>query len=116
MSKERFEQLYNKILNGNNWNCAELDELIYLAESGAREEGRINMNYYYCYAVDEKRIKKAELDGEKRHAEIGDLFFYEGKFNLEFMYGMWRLATVDEIITGNLKTTDYYWEEDNVQN
>ena len=72
----------------------------------------IAMNYYYCYAVDEKSLKRAELEfGKQRHAEIGDLFFYEGKFNLEFMYGIWKSATIEEIKVGNLKTTDYYWEQ-----
>lgn len=116
MDKERFDQLYNRILNGDNWNCADLDELIYLAETGLREEGRINRNYYYCYAVDEKKLKKDELEfGKQRHAAIGDLFFYEGKFNIEFMYGLWRLATVVELSVGNLKTTDYYWENDDAK-
>lgn len=68
------------------------------------------MNYYYCYAINEKELIKVEMNfGKQRHAEIGDLFFYEGRFNLEFMHGMWRPATDEEISVGNLKTTDYYW-------
>lgn len=40
MDEERFDQLYNRILDGENWDYSTLDELIGLAESGAREVGR----------------------------------------------------------------------------
>ena len=40
MDEERFDQLYNRILDGDNWDYSTLDELICLSESGAREEGR----------------------------------------------------------------------------
>ena len=43
MDEERFDQLYNRILDGDNWDYSTLDELICLAESGAREEGRQEM-------------------------------------------------------------------------
>lgn len=43
MDNERFDQLYNKILNGDNWDYSTLDELIRLVESSAREEGRQEM-------------------------------------------------------------------------
>ena len=43
MDEERFEQLYNKILDGENWDYSTLDELICLSEPGAREEGRQEM-------------------------------------------------------------------------
>ena len=38
MDEERFDQLYNRILDGDNWDYSTLDELICLSESGAREE------------------------------------------------------------------------------
>lgn len=38
MDNERFDQLYNRILDGDNWDYSTLDELICLAESSAREE------------------------------------------------------------------------------
>lgn len=43
MSNENFEHLYNRILDGDNWDYSTLDELIYLVESGAREDGRQEM-------------------------------------------------------------------------
>lgn len=43
MDKEKFDQLYNKILDGDNWDYSTLDELICLVESGAREKGREEM-------------------------------------------------------------------------
>lgn len=43
MDEERFDQLYNRILDGDNWDYSTLDELICLSESGAREEGRKDM-------------------------------------------------------------------------
>lgn len=43
MDEERFEQLYNKILDGDDWDYYTLDELICLVKSGAREEGRQEM-------------------------------------------------------------------------
>lgn len=38
MDNDRFDQLYNRILDGDNWDYSTLDELICLAESNAREE------------------------------------------------------------------------------
>lgn len=43
MCEEKFDHLYNKILDGDNWDYSTLDELIDLSESGAREEGRQEM-------------------------------------------------------------------------
>lgn len=43
MDEERFDQLYNRILDGDNWDYSTLDELIGLSESDAREEGRQEM-------------------------------------------------------------------------
>lgn len=43
MDEEKFDQLYNKILDGDNWDYSTLDELICLVESGAREKGREEM-------------------------------------------------------------------------
>ena len=43
MDEERFDQLYNRILDGDNWDYSTLDELICLSEAGAREEGRKDM-------------------------------------------------------------------------
>lgn len=43
MDNERFDQLYNRILDGDNWDYSTLDELICLVESGAREDGRQEM-------------------------------------------------------------------------
>lgn len=43
MDEEKFGQLYNKILDGDNWDYSTLDELICLVESGAREKGREEM-------------------------------------------------------------------------
>lgn len=43
MDEEKFDQLYNKILDGDNWDYSTLDELIFLVESGAREKGREEM-------------------------------------------------------------------------
>lgn len=43
MNKERFDQLYNRILDGGDWDYSTLDELICLVESGAREKGREEM-------------------------------------------------------------------------
>ena len=43
MDEERYDQLYNRILDGDNWDYSTLDELICLSESGAREEGRKDM-------------------------------------------------------------------------
>lgn len=43
MDEERFDQLYNRILDGENWDYSTLDELICLSESGAREKGREEM-------------------------------------------------------------------------
>lgn len=43
MDEERFDQLYNRILDGENWDYSTLDELISLSESNAREEGRQEM-------------------------------------------------------------------------
>ena len=43
MDEEKFDQLYNKILDGDNWDYSTLDELICLVESGAREKGRAEM-------------------------------------------------------------------------
>ena len=43
MDEEKFDLLYNKILDGDNWDCSTLDELICLVESGAREKGREEM-------------------------------------------------------------------------
>lgn len=43
MDNERFDQLYNRILDGDNWDYSTLDELICLVESGAREDSRQEM-------------------------------------------------------------------------
>ena len=43
MDEERFDLLYNRILDGDNWDYSTLDELICLVESGAREKGREEM-------------------------------------------------------------------------
>lgn len=43
MDNERFDQLYNRILDGDNWDYSTLDELICLVESDAREDGREKM-------------------------------------------------------------------------
>lgn len=43
MDEERFNQLYNRILDGDNWDYSTLDELIGLLKSSAREEGRQEM-------------------------------------------------------------------------
>lgn len=43
MDEERFTQLYNRILDGDNWDYSTLDELIGLLKSSAREEGRQEM-------------------------------------------------------------------------
>lgn len=43
MDEERFDQLYNRILDGDNWDYSTLDELICLVESDAREKGRQEM-------------------------------------------------------------------------
>ena len=43
MDEEKFDQLYNKVLDGDNWDYSTLDELICLVESGAREKGREEM-------------------------------------------------------------------------
>lgn len=43
MDEERFDQLYDRILDGDNWDYSTLDELIGLLKSSAREEGRQEM-------------------------------------------------------------------------
>lgn len=43
MDEERFDQLYNRILDGENWDYSTLDELICLSESGAHEKGKEEM-------------------------------------------------------------------------
>ena len=43
MDEERFDQLYNRILEDDNWDYSTLDELICLAESGAREKAMEEM-------------------------------------------------------------------------
>ena len=43
MDEERINQLYNRILDGDNWDYSTLDELIGLLKSSAREEGRQEM-------------------------------------------------------------------------
>lgn len=43
MDGKKFDQLYNKILDGDNWDYSILDELICLVESDAREKGREEM-------------------------------------------------------------------------
>lgn len=43
MDNERFDQIYNRILDSDNWDYSTLDELIRLVESSAREEGRQEM-------------------------------------------------------------------------
>lgn len=43
MDEERYDQLYNRILDGDNWDYSTLDELICLSETGSREEGRQEM-------------------------------------------------------------------------
>ena len=43
MDEERFNQLYNRILDGDNWDYSTLDVLIGLLKSSAREEGRQEM-------------------------------------------------------------------------
>lgn len=43
MDEERYDQLYNRILDGENWDYSTLDELICLSESGAREKGKEEM-------------------------------------------------------------------------
>ena len=40
MDEDKFDQLYNRILDGENWDYSTLDELIGLSESGAREKAR----------------------------------------------------------------------------
>lgn len=43
MDEERYEQLYNRILDGENWDYSTLDELICLSESGARQKAMEEM-------------------------------------------------------------------------
>lgn len=43
MDEKKFDRLYNKMLDGNNWEYSDLDNLISLAESDGREEGREDM-------------------------------------------------------------------------
>lgn len=43
MDEERYAQLYNRILDGDNWDYSTLDELICLSETGSREKGRQEM-------------------------------------------------------------------------
>lgn len=56
MDEERFDQLYNRILDGDNWDYSTLDELICLSESDAREEGR-------------KEIKKKAIEAFKENCQ-----------------------------------------------
>lgn len=49
MDEERLDQLYNRILDGENWNYSTLDELISLSESNARKKGYNNIRNYCIY-------------------------------------------------------------------
>lgn len=40
MDKEKFDQLYNKILDGDNWDYSTLDELLSLSKADGREKGK----------------------------------------------------------------------------
>lgn len=63
MDEERFDQLYNRILDGDNWDYSTLDELIGLSESGAREEGRIGMKQKAIEAFKENCQHPKDTDG-----------------------------------------------------
>ena len=39
MDEERYDQLYNRILDGENWDYSTLDELLAIAESNGKEMG-----------------------------------------------------------------------------
>lgn len=43
MDEERFDQLYNRILDGDNWDYSTLDELLCLSESDGRAKGKEEM-------------------------------------------------------------------------
>lgn len=43
MNEERFDQLYNRILGGENWDYSTLDELLSLSESDGRAKGKEEM-------------------------------------------------------------------------
>ncbi|GEM_PF-4520723 len=38
--KEKFEEVYNKILDGSDWDYSTLDELLSLSESDGRTKGK----------------------------------------------------------------------------
>lgn len=40
---DRFDELYNKILDGDNWDYSTLDELLSLSKKDAREKGKEEM-------------------------------------------------------------------------
>lgn len=63
MDEERFAQLYNRILDGDNWDYSTLDELICLSESGAREENRKDMKQKAIEAFKENCQHPKDTDG-----------------------------------------------------